>query len=124
MYRIRQHHPLAARRDRAIEVAERVAGVGVERQGAIVTQATLVFAAQFFYVLLLGFQTQNVVGKHYAAAMGNSLLLGILGLTLTTVIARQAVLGSDWKVIGAFLLSGPCGIATSMWLHPKLRGSK
>ncbi len=83
--------------------------------------ALTVFACQYAYILCLGFQTQNVVGKHYTAAMGNSLALGMMGLFLTSTIARQAVLGHDWKVITAFLLAGPAGIATAIWLHPKLR---
>lgn len=86
------------------------------------TQALLIFAAQFTYILALGFQTQNVMGRHYLAAMGNSFLLGMLGLTMTSAIAVSAVKGGDWWLAVAYLTAGPLGIATSMWLHPRVKG--
>ena len=88
------------------------------------TEAACVFACQFAFILTLGMQTQNVIGRHYAAAMGSSLLLGMMGLYLTGVIAKAAVLGGSWVTTIAYLVAGPLAIATSMWLHPKLAKGK
>lgn len=84
------------------------------------THALTVFACQFSYVLLLGLQTLNVTGGHVAQAMGVSLILGVLGMHLTGTIAKQYVTEGDWKVKAAYVLSGPSGIATSMYLHSSL----
>lgn len=83
------------------------------------TEAAIVFACQFAYILTLGMQTQNVMGRHYAAAMGSSLALGMMGLFLTGTIARNAVDGTNWIAAVTYLAAGPVGIAVSMWLHPK-----
>lgn len=84
------------------------------------TEPLIVFAAQFAYVFLLGFQQLNVVGKHYTAAAGVSVLLGSFGYFLTATIAlhQKTLGGAVWL---AYICGGPAGIVASMWLHPKLR---
>ena len=83
--------------------------------------AALVFAAQFLYIFLRGWQTFNVVHGHYIRAALCSLLLGLCGLFLTATIALSAVRGAHWSVWCAFLAAGPLGIVSSMWLSHRGR---
>lgn len=86
--------------------------------------AFLVFAAQFAYIFLLGFQQQNVTGKHYALAQFTSLLLGICGYHLTATVALAASGPAFGPVWWAYIAAGPVGISVSMWVHPRLRRSR
>ena len=79
--------------------------------------AAIVFAVQFAYVFLLGFQSRCVRDGQYLGAMFNSLLIGCCGLYITAAIARAAILGAEWYVVAAFLVAGPCGIVVAMRLH-------
>lgn len=81
--------------------------------------AVLVFACQFVYVALLGLQSRNVQHGNFIGAAIVSTLLGTAGLTITTVLARTAVLGGGWPVWIAFVASGPCGITFAMWAHDR-----
>jgi hypothetical protein len=83
--------------------------------------ALIVFGAQLVYVLLLGLQSLNVNGRHYAAAMTCSFALGTLGFFLTAAVAevkRAGVFGPIWW---GFVVAGPVGIAIAIWIHPRLR---
>jgi nitrate reductase NapE component len=71
-------------------------------------------------VLLLGLQSLNVNTGHKTLAAICSLLLGICGYHITSVIAAaQGAYGSG--VWWGFILAGPCGIVSSMYLHPHMR---
>lgn len=85
------------------------------------SEAAIVFAVQFAYILLLGLQQQIVTGGHHWAAATNSLLLGMCGMYLTGSIAKQAIIASDLRIAVAFLAAGPCGIVSSMWLYPRAK---
>ena len=89
----------------------------------MILDAFIVFVAQFVYVLLLGLQSLNVNGGHRTAAAATSLTLGVFGFYLTGSIAaaKGDIGGVVWW---AFILSGPCGIVTSMALFSKWRGGK
>lgn len=80
-----------------------------------------VFSSQFAMIFLLGIQQMNVTGRHFVAAFITSLLLGICGYYLTSVIAQiniEGVLSSVWW---SFIMSGPLGIITAMKVHPIIR---
>lgn len=87
----------------------------------MVTEAALIFAAQFAMVMLLGLQSLNVNGRHYAGAAATSLLLGVCGYHITATIAAMNQDGFGSTAWWAFIIAGPCGIVTSIWLHPRLR---
>lgn len=79
-----------------------------------------VFAAQFVYVLLLGLQSLNVNGRHYAMAAATSVHLGVLGFWLTAMIAEVKTAGVGDGVWWAFVLAGPVGIVVAIYIHPHL----
>lgn len=84
------------------------------------TDLLIIFCAQFVYVMLLGLQSLNVNGRHYALAATTSTLLGVLGFALTAAIAQKPHVGT--AIWWAYIAAGPAGIATSIYLHPKLQG--
>lgn len=86
------------------------------------SEAGLVFVAQLIYVLLLGLQSLNVNGRHYALAMASSTALGTLGFFLTASVAEVRHAGQFGPVWWGFVLAGPVGIGLAIWLHPKIRG--
>lgn len=79
----------------------------------------LVFCSQFVYVLLLGLQSLNVNGRHYALAASTSGLLGVLGFWLTAAIAQKPEVGT--AVWWAYIAAGPTGISGSIYLHPHVK---
>ena len=81
------------------------------------TDALLVFVAQYAYVLLLGLQSLNVNQRRYVAAAVVSFLLGIGGFFVTSIIgaARALTFTALWW---GFCLSGPAGIVTAMRIPP------
>lgn len=85
------------------------------------TEAVIVFLCQFAYIMLLGLQQLNVVGKHYASAAGTSFALGWFGYFLTATVAVHEKHGMYSMVWWAFVSAGPIGIVVSMWLHPRLK---
>lgn len=85
------------------------------------SEAMLIFAAQFSMVMLLGIQSLNVRDRHYAGSAVTSLLLGVCGYHITATIAgmsREAEGSLTWWF---YIAAGPCGIVTSIWLHPRLQ---
>jgi len=77
-------------------------------------EALVVFACQYAYVACLGLQSRNVQHGNYAAAALVSTCLGTMGLTITVVVARTAVVGGGWPVWIAFVAAGPAGIVSAM----------
>jgi glycopeptide antibiotics resistance protein len=75
----------------------------------------ILFASAFATVFLLGFQQQNVIGKHYLSAVIVSFGIGLSQITLW-----RNVPDADLGQIIATLCGGPLGIVCAMWLHPKL----
>lgn len=84
------------------------------------TDALIVFAAQFAMIFLHGIQSQNVIGGHYGAAFATSLCLGMFGFYVTGAIAaaRGDAFGIVWL---AYVLSGPIAIITSMKVFRRFR---
>ena len=80
--------------------------------------ALLIFAAQFVYIMLLGLQQLNVVGKHYVGAATVSLALGVFGYHLTATIAIHAEGHTFGLVWWGYVLAGPIAICTAMAIHP------
>lgn len=77
--------------------------------------ALWLFGSTFVLVFALGLQSLNVNGRHYIAAFLTSFLIGGGNLVLFK-LAPDAT-GIE---IAAFMLGGPFGIITSIWVHPKL----
>lgn len=80
--------------------------------------ALLVFAAQFIYVLLLGWQSLAVNHGRHAQAAFNSFLLGSLGFYMTGIVAaaKSEIGGLIWA---AYVSSGPLAVVTSMVLFKR-----
>lgn len=84
-------------------------------------QLLTVFVCQFLLIMLMGIQSLNVQGRKYFAAGATSFLLGIGQFTVTAAIATAKDGGLLSPLGIAFLLGGPLGIMTSIWIHPKLK---
>lgn len=80
-----------------------------------------VFAAQFAMIMLLGLQSLNVNGRHYAMAAITSALLGLVGWYITATIAVVGINGIGSSVWWSFLVAGPCGIMTAIYVHPFMK---
>ncbi|MDT3708141.1 MAG: hypothetical protein ROZ09_15065 [Thiobacillus sp.] len=78
------------------------------------THLTL-FLSSFFTVFLLGTQQQNVVGRHYKAAVLTSLGIGCAQIFLWRLVPSA----SPTEIV-ATLLGGPVGIVAAMVAHPIL----
>ena len=75
------------------------------------------FCSTFALVFALGFQSLNVNGGHYTAAFMNSFLIGSANLVLFKTVPHANI-----GEMAAYLLGGPFGIVTSMWVHSKTIG--
>lgn len=73
------------------------------------------FAAAFITVFALGFQQQNVQGRHYVAAVFTSFAIGAAQLFLW----RLAPTATPTEIM-ATLAGGPAGIVAAMYAHPRL----
>lgn len=73
------------------------------------------FAAAFITVFALGFQQQNVAGRHYVAATFTSLAIGAAQLFLW-----HSAPGITLPEVVATLAGGPAGIVAAMWTHPRI----
>ena len=78
------------------------------------TELYLFFAA-FITVFALGFQQQNVSGRHYFAAVLTSLVIGAAQIFLWRVV--PVATATD---IAATLAGGPVGIVAAMYAHPRI----
>ena len=82
-----------------------------------------IFIAQYCTILLLGLQSLNVRDGKYTASAITSLLLGITGWFVTGIVS-QAYKSNDVLVFLSFLLAGPCGIVSSMFIYSKVFNKK
>ena len=73
------------------------------------------FLAAFITVFALGFQQQNVAGRHYLAAVFTSMAIGSAQLFLW----RLAPTATPTEIM-ATLAGGPAGIIAAMWAHPRI----
>jgi hypothetical protein len=87
----------------------------------MIEAALTIFAAQAAMVFLLGFQSLSVQGRHYVLASIGSLLLGVTGFTITSIIAQMGAESVGTLVWWAFIAAGPVGITASMYLHPRIK---
>ena len=77
------------------------------------------FGSTFVVVFALGAQSLLVNNGRYGAAFCNSILIGICNLVLFK-LAPQAAAGE----IVAFLLGGPLGIVSAMWVFRHLHRNR
>lgn len=75
----------------------------------------ILFLSAFSTVFLLGFQQQNVIGRHYIAASIVS-----IGIGLAQVFLYRLVPTASFSEIIATLAGGPIGITAAMYTHPKI----
>lgn len=73
------------------------------------------FLSAFATVFLLGIQQQNVIGRHYLAAVVTS-----LGIGTAQIFLWRLVPSADAGQIVATLAGGPAGIVAAMWAHPRI----
>lgn len=73
------------------------------------------FVAAFITVFALGFQQQNVAGRHFVAAVFTSIAIGSAQLFLW----RLAPTATPTEII-ATLAGGPVGILAAMYAHPRI----
>jgi hypothetical protein len=81
------------------------------------SNAFLLFIAQFCMIFLLGVQSLNVRDGHYVGAAITSLLLGIVGFTITSIIGKLHIEDLMTVVGCSFLVAGPLGIVSAMASH-------
>lgn len=79
--------------------------------------AAFLFLSTFVLVLALGLQSQFVNNGHPAMAFANSLVIGASNLVLFKLAPDASGLE-----IAAYLLGGPFGIVTSMFLFARFTG--
>ncbi len=72
----------------------------------------LLFASTFAVVFFLGLQSLNVNGGHYALAFCTSFAIGASQLALYRYMPDPTLTQTI-----AYLIGGPIGIVTSMWVH-------
>ncbi len=73
------------------------------------------FIAAFITVFALGFQQQNVAGRHYIAAVFTSVAIGASQIFLWRLAPM-----STWTEIAATLIGGSVGIVAAMYAHPRI----
>ena len=71
------------------------------------------FVSAFGTVFSLGFQQQNVLGRHFVAAGITSFVIGACQIYLWRTLPDSTA-----SEIVATLLGGPVGIIAAMWTHP------
>lgn len=77
------------------------------------------FASTFVVVFALGFQQQNVTGRHYLAAFFTSFVIGGAYLFLYKLVPDAGP-----SEMAAYLAGGPFGITAGMWVHTRTLGKK
>lgn len=77
------------------------------------------FASSFMTVFALGFQQQNVTGRHYFAAFLTSFVIGGSQLFLWRVVP-----GASTAQLAAALIGGPLGIVAAIAIHPRIMRRK
>ena len=85
----------------------------------ILLEALVVCVAQFFFIFLKGLHQINGVKERYAASVLISLGLGVCGLLTMGIIAKAVTQGSHWLTYVGFLIGGPVGIVTAIWMEKK-----
>ena len=73
------------------------------------------FLSAFLTVFALVFQQQNVIHRHYPAAIATSFVIGACQIYLWRTLPA-----ADAGEIIATLLGGPLGVTASMWTHPRI----
>lgn len=73
------------------------------------------FLSAFVTVFALGFQQQNVAGRHYLAAVVTSFAIGGAQIFLWKLVPD-----ANTTQIMATLAGGPMGIVAAMWAHPRI----
>ena len=99
--------------------------VDVSAISVSIMNEALIFLAQFSMIFLLGVQSLNVRDGHYVGAAVTSLLLGITGFTITSIVGKLHLEDLLEPIGLVFLVAGPVGIVTAMkshdWLVRKFR---
>jgi hypothetical protein len=89
---------------------------GGARECACAMTVLILFGSTFAIVFAMGAQTLFISNGRYAAAFANSLLIGLLNLVLFKLVPA-----SDSPEMAAFLLGGPLGVISAMYLFRHLQ---
>lgn len=81
--------------------------------------ALALLASTFALVFTLGMQSQLVNNGHYAGAFANSLAIGAANLVLYKLAPSATPIE-----MAAYLVGGPFGIVTAMWVYRTRWGVK
>ena len=79
----------------------------------------ILFSSAFVSVFALGFQSLNVNGGHYVAAVITSFAIGAGHIALYHYMPDATL-----AQMAAFMLGGPLGIVSSMFVHRRTVGKK
>ena len=79
----------------------------------------ILFSSAFVSVFALGFQSLNVNGGHYVAAVITSFAIGAGHIALYRLMPDATLIQ-----MAAFMLGGPLGIVSSMFVHRRTVGKK
>ncbi len=79
-------------------------------------KALAIIACTYGVVLALGLQSLNVNQGRRLLAFCTSFLIGFCNLVLLKIVPQP----TTWLEVAAYLLGGPFGILTAMFLHPRL----
>lgn len=77
--------------------------------------AFLLFASSFTIVFAFAFQQHNIHYRRYRLAVVNALLIDLMHLVLLKLGS-----GATSSEMVAFLIGGPLGTMTAMWLNDRL----
>ena len=87
----------------------------------MLTQAIVIFVCQFVLIFLMGIQSQLVRDGRIMYAAITSLLLGVMGWSITGIISSAYGQGMLSVVFFSFILAGPAGIASSIYIHQRFK---
>lgn len=82
--------------------------------------ALALLAATFITVFALGFQSLNVNQGHVKSAFVGSLIIGASNLIVYKLVPETHSLIDYF----AYMIGGPLGIVSSMWVHKRTLGKK
>ena len=80
----------------------------------------IIFLATYTTVFALGFQSLNVNQGHPKSAFATSLVIGLSNLVILKMIPET----QEFIDVMAYLLGGPFGIVSSMYVHRRTLGKR
>lgn len=85
----------------------------------LIVDALLMFMASFGFIFLKSYQTQVIIGGHYAWAFFVSMLMSV-----TQVLTVTLIVTSGWASLPPLALGGSLGVVTAMFIYRKQHRKK